>query len=264
MSNTKTIQPPALRGMLAGHIAGIITGLIGGIFFREFWLAIAKATTKQIAAIPFWLSILLGGFLGGILGLVIARRIGRKQIPILTVIGIAIGVVLAWNNVVVRILKAILAALSGTDAGLTLLVILGFAIMLITNALILAIPGRVLGTLIGTIFKFRGLLIVWGIVSTVLLLSMWRISILFSLGLAGSGFTGALVGIFIGMIGTNSAVTRIYENNREGGTIDRLFGEKEKGQTVEEREMAMIIISVISLIGGIVGAILGGLGWLSF
>jgi len=262
MSKTKTILSPALKGRLEGNWAGIIAGLIGSIFFREFWLALAKTTTEQVAAMPFWLSIILGVFIGGILGLAIARGIG-KHILLLTALGITIGVIIAWNNVIVRILIAFHSSLHGEGEG-WYLIVLAFACMLITNVMILVIPGKVLGTLIGVIFKFRGLFIVWGIVSTVLLLSMWKIHTVFSLGIAGNWLSEALVGMFIGMIGTYKAVTNIFNNNRKGGKIDRLFGDEKKVQTKEENEMEAMIISVISLVGGIVGAIFGGLGKLSF
>jgi len=262
MSNTKTIQSSALRGVMAGNLAGIIAGLIGSIFFREFWIVIAKTTTEQVADLPFWLSLVFGGLLGGIIGLVIARVI-KKHIILLTALGIAIGIVLAWNNAIERLLTAILSTLNGIGGGVAM-AILAFAFMLITNVLILRIPGRVFGTLIGAVFKLKKLLIICGIVSLILLLSMWGVSSLIKHGMVGSWLGGTLVGIFVGMIVTNRALTNIFENNREGGTVDRIFGDEKKVQTSEDREMEMIIVAVISFIGGIIGAILGGLGWLSF
>jgi hypothetical protein len=262
MSDIKKIQSPALRGQLAVIIAGITTGIIGSIFFREFWLAIAGAATKQVEAMPFWLSIVIGGFLFGMFGLGIARGI-KKHVLLLTLIGVAIGVILTWTNAIVLLLTAFLSSLSGEGGGL-LLVVIAMAFMFITNVMIIIPLGKILGILIGAIFKFKKILIVCGIVSAILLIAMWRISVSFSLGIVDEGINGALLGFFVGIIVTNRAATNIYNNNREGGTVDKLFGEEEKPKTSENVEMETIVISAIAFIGGIVGAILGGLGILSF
>ena len=263
MNAEKFLSASAMvSGRAAGARFGAVAGVIGSIFFEGFWKLITGVISEQVTVMPFWLKLVLGGFIGGCLGYAFAHLLlliisiftnknwyPRPMIVIVSIGGALMGVLLTRNNTLGNFLVALIS--SQTEGRGIILIILGIILMLYSCATILSIPGAVFGLIIGAIFKFSGL--ITGVLTGIILfLSMWRISVVVSSGAIGSRFNGALVGMFMGMF----FVDKMLKNN-----FSIIKNEIKSGSDKDlSIEQVCIYETVTALIGGVVGAILGGIG----